>query len=55
MTAGVVARTETGFTVQVEVPCKDSMPDVEGAIQEALNRAGVAATAGALGRFDADG
>jgi hypothetical protein len=55
MTARIVARSETGFTVQVEVPYKDSMLDAEDAIQHALNQAGVTATAEALGRFEADG
>ncbi len=55
MNAQIVARTETGFTVQVVIPFKDSMLDAEDAIQDALNEAGVVATAEALGRFDADG
>jgi hypothetical protein len=55
MNPRVVARTGTGFTVQVEVPYRDSMLDAEDAIQNALNRAGVAATAEALRRFDTDG
>lgn len=55
MTATIVARTDTGFTVQLEVSYKDSMLDAEDAIQSALNHAGVVATAEALGRFDADG
>jgi hypothetical protein len=55
MTATIVARTPTGFTVQVEVPYRDSMLDAEDAIQDALNQAGVAATAEALRRSDADG
>src|SRR3954471_3488117 len=55
MPAAVVRRTDTGFTVSVEVPYKGSMLDAEEAIQQALNEAGVAATEEALRRFDADG
>jgi hypothetical protein len=55
MTAAVVARTETGFTIQIEVPYKGSMLEAEEAILEALNRAGVAATAEALEHLDAGG
>src|SRR5262245_35563256 len=55
MNARIVARTESRFTIQVEVPYKDSMLDAEDAIQHALNRAGVVATAEALQRFDTDG
>ena len=55
MAAAVVRRTDTGFTVTVEVPYKGSMLDAEEAIQRRSNQAGVAATAEALSRFDADG
>ena len=55
MAAAVVRRTDTSFTVTVEVPYKGSMLDAEEAIQRALNQAGVAATEEALSRFDADG
>lgn len=55
MAAAIVRRTDTGFTLQIEVPYKDSMLDAEEAILAALNQAGVAATAEALRRFDADG
>jgi hypothetical protein len=55
MAAAVVRRTDTSFTVTVEVPYKGSMLDAEEAIQRALNEAGVAATEEALRRFDADG
>ena len=55
MNARIVARTETGFTVQLEVPYHDSMLVAEDAIQDALNEAGVVATAEVLGRFDTDG
>ena len=39
----------------MEVSYKDSMLEAEGAIQEALNQAGVVATEEALRRFDANG
>ncbi len=55
MKATIVACTETGFTVQVEVPYRDSMLDAEEAIGPHFNEADVAATAEALGHFDADG
>src|SRR5215472_12156199 len=55
MTATIVARSEDRFTIQVEVPYKDSMLDAEDAIQDALNQAGVLATAEALRHFDTDG
>ena len=55
MTATIVARTEDRFTIQVEVPYKDSMLDAEDAIQRAVNQAGALATAEALRHFDADG
>lgn len=55
MAAAIVRRTDTGFTVQIEVPYRDSMLEAEDAILAALNDAGVAATQEALQRFDADG
>jgi hypothetical protein len=51
----VLRRTDTGFILELEIPYKDSMLDAEQAILIALNQAGVAATAEALSRFDADG
>jgi hypothetical protein len=55
MPAAVVRRTDTGFTVTIDVPSKSSMLEAEEAIQQALNEAGVAATEEVLKRFDADG
>src|SRR5262249_26963005 len=55
MPAAVVRRTDTGFTVTVDIPYKSSMLDAEEAIQQALNEAGVAATEEVLKQFDADG
>jgi hypothetical protein len=55
MPATIVARTESAFTVQVEIPYGSSMLDAEEVIQQRLNEAGVLATGEALGRFDTDG
>jgi hypothetical protein len=55
MSAAIVARSETSFTVQVEIPYGPSMLDFEQAIQDRLNQAGVVATQEALEQFDTDG
>src|SRR3954464_3093124 len=55
MSAAIVARSETSFTVQVEIPYGSSMLDFEQTIQERLNQAGVVATQEALQQFDTDG
>src|SRR3954462_5534049 len=55
MSASIVARSESSFTVQVEIPYGSSMLDFEQAIQDRLNRAGVVATQEALQQFDTDG
>jgi len=55
MSATIVARSESSFTVQVEIPYNSSMLDFEQAIQERLNQAGVVATQEALRQFDTDG
>lgn len=55
MSATIVARSESSFTVQVEVPYASSMLDFEQTIQERLNQAGVVATREALQPFDTDG
>lgn len=55
MSAAIVARSETSFTVQVVIPYGSSMLDFEQAIQDRLNQAGVVATQEALQRFDTDG
>jgi hypothetical protein len=55
MSAAIVARSETSFTVQVEIPYGSSMLDFEQAIQDRLNGAGVVATQEALQQFDTDG
>jgi hypothetical protein len=55
MSAVIVARSETSFTVQVEIPYGSSMLDFEEVIQDRLNQAGVVATQEALRQFDTDG
>jgi hypothetical protein len=55
MSAAIVARSETSFTVQVEIPYSSSMLDFEEVIQDRLNQAGVVATGEALQQFDTDG
>ena len=55
MSASIVARSETSFTVQVEIPYSSSMLDFEEVIQDRLNQAGVVATEEALQQFDTDG
>jgi hypothetical protein len=55
MPAAIVARSESTFTVQIEVSYGSSMLDAEEALQQQLNDAGTLATAEVLRRFDADG
>jgi hypothetical protein len=55
MPAAIVARTESAFTIQIEIPYGGSMLGSEETIQEHLNQAGVLATQEALQRFDTDG
>src|SRR4051794_8723443 len=55
MPATIVARTESAFTIQVEIPYGSSMLHAEEAIQQRLNEAGTLATGEALRRFDTDG
>jgi hypothetical protein len=55
MPATIVARSQTGFTVQVEIPYSPSMLDAEETLQQRLNEAGVLATGEILRRFDTDG
>src|SRR3954454_10025870 len=54
MPAAIVARSESSFTIQVEVPYGSSMLEAEEGLQQRLNEAGTLATAEVLGRFDAD-
>jgi hypothetical protein len=55
MPAAIVSRSDTAFTIQIEIPYRSSMLDAEEAIQDRLNEAGVLATQEALQRFDTDG
>jgi hypothetical protein len=55
MPAAIVARNETTFTVQVEIPYGSTMLDAEESLQQRLNEAGALATAEILQRFDTDG
>src|SRR4028118_969866 len=55
MSASIITRSQTSFTVQVEFPYGSSMLDFEQVIQERLNQAGVVATQEALQQFDTDG
>jgi hypothetical protein len=55
MPAAIVSRSETSFTIQVEIPYRSSMLEAEETIQGHLNQAGILATGEALQRFDTDG
>src|SRR4051794_16251961 len=55
MPAAIVARSESTFTIQVEILYGPSMLDAEEVLQQRLNEAGTLATAEVLQRFDADG
>src|SRR6478672_4673669 len=55
MPATIVARTESDFTIQVEIPYGSSMLDAEEVLQQRLDEAGTLATAEVLQRFDTDG
>jgi hypothetical protein len=55
MSATIIERQETSVTIQVTIPLTRSMLDTEEAIQQALNQAGVLASAEALKQFDTDG
>src|SRR5436305_11849436 len=55
MSATLVERQENAVTLAIRIPLSRSMLDTEEAIQQALNEAGVLATAEALQQFDTDG
>src|SRR5262245_29932938 len=55
MSAQIVDRTETGFTLQVTLSYNPSMLDFEETLQQQLNEAGVLATQEGLCQFDTDG
>ena len=48
MNATIIARTQTSFTLRVEIPYNGSMLDFEETLQHRLNEAGVVATAEGL-------
>ena len=55
MSAMIIERQENAVSIQIHIPLTRSMLDTEEAIQQALNQAGVLATAEALKQFDTDG
>src|SRR3954467_9072198 len=55
MPATRIERQESSVTIQITIPLTRSMLATEEAIQQALNQAGVLATAEALKQFDTDG
>jgi hypothetical protein len=55
MSAQIIDRTESGFTVRVTIPYNHSMLDFEETLQQQLNAAGVLATQEGLRQFDTDG
>lgn len=55
MSATIVERQEASVTIQISIPLSRSMLDTEETIQNALNEAGVLASAEALKQFDTDG
>lgn len=55
MSAQIIDRTETGFTLQVTLPYHRSMLDFEETLQQQLNEAGALATQEGLRQFDTDG
>jgi len=55
MAATIISSNDKEITLQVTIPCYNSMLEFENAIQDSLNQCGVAATGIALERFDTDG
>src|SRR5947199_10363104 len=55
MPATLIERQDAAVTIQVTVPLTRSMLDTEDAIRQALNEAGMLASAEALKQFDTDG
>jgi hypothetical protein len=54
MSAQIIDRTETGFTLQVTTPYSRSMLDFEETLQRRLNEAGALATLEGLRQFDTE-
>jgi hypothetical protein len=55
MSAQIINRTDTEFTVQITVPYNRSMLDFEETLEQPLNVAGVLSTPEGLRQFDTDG
>src|SRR3954471_22808 len=55
MAATIIERQENAVTIQISIELSRSMLETEEAIQQALNQAGMLATAEALKQFDSDG
>ena len=55
MSAQILDRTESGFTLQITIPDNPSMLDFEENLQQRLNEAGVLATREGLRQCDTDG
>jgi hypothetical protein len=55
MSATLIERRDDAVLLQIRIPLSRSLLDTEGAIQEALNDAGLLATTEALRQFDTDG
>ena len=55
MSAQIIDRTETGFTLQVTIPYHRSMLDFEETLQQQLNEAGALATQEGLPPISAAG
>ena len=55
MPATIVERSETTFTIKLEVPYSRAMLDGEEKLQQSLNEAGAVATKEILQQFDTDG
>ena len=55
MSAQIINRTDSEFTVQITVPYNRSMLDFEETVQQQLNAAGVLSTQEGLRQFDTDG
>lgn len=56
MDAKIVTRTDTSYTIQIEIPYEcSSMLDAEAIIQTQVNKVGTLATGEALTQFDTDG
>jgi hypothetical protein len=55
MDAKIIKKSETSFTIEIEIPYAETMLKSEELIQEKINEVGMLATAEALRQFDADG